>query len=110
CGVIHRDLKPANLLLTPTGVVKLTDLGLARTHMEDEGPAMSGRCIGTPEFMAPEQAEDSSKADHRSDLFALGSTLFHLLTGQLPVRGSSYLHTLQQLLMVAPRPLAQARA
>jgi serine/threonine protein kinase len=110
CGVIHRDLKPANLLLTPTGMVKLTDLGLARMHLEDEGPAMSGRCIGTPEFMAPEQAEDASKADHRSDLFALGSTLFHLLTGQLPVRGSSYLHTLQQLLMVAPRPLAQARA
>jgi serine/threonine protein kinase len=110
CGVIHRDLKPANLLLTPTGIVKLTDLGLARMHMEDEGLAMRGRCIGTPEFMAPEQAEDCSKADHRSDLYALGSTLFHLLTGQLPVRGSSYLHALQQLLMVAPRPLAQARA
>jgi serine/threonine protein kinase len=110
CGVIHRDLKPANLLLTPTGVVKLTDLGLARMHTEDEGPVMRGRCIGTPEFMAPEQAEDAAAADHRSDLYALGSTLFHLLTGQLPVRGSSYLHTLQQLLMVAPRPLAQARA
>jgi serine/threonine protein kinase len=109
CGVIHRDLKPANLLLTPTGIVKLTDLGLARMHMEDEGLAMRGRCIGTPEFMAPEQAEDSSTADHRSDLYALGSTLFHLLTGQLPVRGSSYLHTLQQLLMVSPRPLAQVR-
>jgi len=110
CGVIHRDLKPANLLLTPTGIVKLTDLGLARMHLEDEGEGMRGRCIGTPEFMAPEQAEDATKADHKSDLYALGSTLFHLLTGQLPVRGTSYLHTLQQLLMVAPRPLAQARA
>jgi serine/threonine protein kinase len=110
CGVIHRDLKPANLLLTPAGVVKLTDLGLARLPSKDEGLTMPGRCLGTPEFMAPEQAEDASKADCRSDLYALGSTLFHLLTGQLPVRGGSYIHTLQQLLMAAPRPLAQARA
>jgi eukaryotic-like serine/threonine-protein kinase len=112
CGIIHRDLKPANLLLTPAGIVKLTDLGLARMHVEDSEAelTMRGRCLGTPEFMAPEQAEDASKADHRSDLYALGSTLFHLLTAQLPVKGSTYLHTLQQLLMVAPRPLSQARA
>jgi serine/threonine protein kinase len=109
CGIIHRDLKPANLLLTPAGVVKLTDLGLARIHMQDDGLTMQGRCLGTPEFMAPEQAENAAAADYRSDLYALGSTLFHLLTAQLPVRGSSYLHTLQQLLLAAPRPLAQAR-
>jgi len=110
CGIIHRDLKPANLLLTPAGIVKLTDLGLARVHMQDEGLTMQGRCLGTPEFMAPEQAENAAAADYRSDLYALGSTLFHLLTAQLPVHGNSYLHTLQQLLLVAPRPLAQARA
>ncbi len=109
CGVVHRDLKPANLLLTPKGVVKLTDLGLARLPSNDDGLTMRGRSLGTPEFMAPEQAEDASKADYRSDLFALGSTLFHLLTGELPVRGSNYLHTLQQLLLVPPRPLLQVR-
>jgi serine/threonine protein kinase len=109
CGVIHRDLKPANLLLTPGGVVKLTDLGLARMYLKDEGLTMPGRCLGTPEFMAPEQAEDAAKADYRSDIYALGSTLFHLLTGELPVRGSSYLHTLQQLLLISPRPLGQTR-
>jgi serine/threonine protein kinase len=109
-GVVHRDLKPANLLLTDTGVVKLTDLGLARLYI-DPSPELTlkGLCIGTPEFMAPEQAEDSSGADIRSDLYSLGATLFHLLTAELTVNGSSYLHRLQQLLMTPPRPLGQAR-
>jgi serine/threonine protein kinase len=111
CGVVHRDLKPANLLLTPDGVVKLSDLGLARVYIQDPDAGMTtkGHCLGTPEFMAPEQAEDSSRADHRSDLYSLGATLFHLLTGQLPVAGSSYLHRLKQLLLVPPRPLAEVR-
>jgi serine/threonine protein kinase len=112
CGVVHRDLKPANLLLTPTGTVKLSDLGLARVYIQEPDAGMTikkGHCLGTPEFMAPEQAEDSGRADHRSDLYSLGATLFHLLTAQLPVTGSSYLHRLKQLLLVPPRPLAEAR-
>jgi serine/threonine-protein kinase len=111
CGVIHRDLKPANLLLASDGVVKLSDLGLARFYIQDSDDelTMRGLCLGTPEFMAPEQAEDSNRADHRSDLYSLGATLFHLLTGELPVDGFSYLHRLKQLLMVPPRPLADAR-
>jgi serine/threonine protein kinase len=111
CGVVHRDLKPANLLLTSDGVVKLSDLGLARffIHDPDDELTKKGLCLGTPEFMAPEQAEDSNRADHRSDLYSLGATLFHILTGELPVDGISYLHRLQQLLMVPPRPLADAR-
>jgi serine/threonine protein kinase len=110
CGIIHRDLKPANLLLDQDGVVKLSDLGLARILLEEEAePNLKGACMGTPEFMAPEQAEDASRADARSDLYSLGATLFHLLTGELPVRGGSYMHCLQQLLIEPPRPLAQAR-
>jgi hypothetical protein len=109
-GVIHRDLKPANLLLTADGGVKLTDLGLARLY-GDPNPELTlkGLCIGTPEFMAPEQAEDCRGAESRSDLYSLGATLFHLLTGELSVKGTSYLHRLQQLLMAPPRPLAEAR-
>jgi serine/threonine protein kinase len=112
CGVVHRDLKPANLLLTPDGIVKLSDLGLARFYLQESDSELSlkGLCVGTPEFMAPEQAEDASRADHRSDLYSLGSTLFHLLTAQLPFSGSSYLQKLKHLLMVPPRPLAEARA
>jgi serine/threonine-protein kinase len=110
-GVIHRDLKPANLLLTDSGVVKLSDLGLARLFtQEDEGLTLKGMALGTPEFMAPEQAEDASSAGVRSDLYSLGATLFHLLTGELPVGGSSYLHRLQTLLTLPPRPLRQARS
>jgi eukaryotic-like serine/threonine-protein kinase len=111
CGIIHRDLKPANLLLTKDNVVKLTDLGLARfTHPEPEAElTLQGSCLGTPEFMAPEQAEDAAQADERSDLHGLGATLFHLLTAELPVKGSSYLHCLQKLLMSPARPLAEAR-
>ncbi len=111
-GVIHRDLKPANLLLTPDGMVKLADLGLAKFFgREADGDlTTAGLCMGTPEFMAPEQAEDARKADARSDLFSLGATLFHLLTGELPVNGSSYLHKLQTLLTLPPRPLAESRS
>ncbi len=110
-GVIHRDLKPANLLCTDEGVVKITDLGLARLCQQEPDPdlSMKGVCLGTPEFMAPEQAEDPSCADARSDLYGLGATLFHLLTAELPVSGGSYLHCLQRLLTAPPRPLLEVR-
>ena len=111
-GVIHRDLKPANLLLTVDGVVKLSDLGLARLYEGGHDPrlTMEGLCLGTPEYMAPEQAEDAHSAGPSSDIYSLGATLFHLLTGQLPVKGNSYMHRLQHLLTAPPRPLLSAHA
>jgi serine/threonine protein kinase len=110
-GIVHRDLKPENLLVTAEGVVKLSDLGLARLHDGDQRGSltMEGLCLGTPEYMAPEQAEDARSADWRSDLYSLGSTLFHLLTAQLPVTGNSYMHRLQYLLTAPPRPLLEVR-
>jgi serine/threonine-protein kinase len=109
-GVIHRDLKPSNLLLTEGGVVKLSDLGLARLFtQEDSELTLKGMALGTPEFMAPEQAEDARSAGVHSDLYSLGATLFHLLTAELPVDGSSYLHRLQSLLTAPPKPLRLAR-
>jgi serine/threonine protein kinase len=112
CGVVHRDLKPANLLLTRHGIVKLSDLGLARFHAQEPSAELTlkGICLGTLEYMAPEQAEDAARADQRSDLFSLGATLFHLLTGQLHVSGSSYVHCLTRLLTAPPCPLLDARA
>lgn len=110
-GVIHRDLKPANLLLTNDGIVKISDLGLARffdSHQSTE-LTVKGCCLGTPEFMAPEQAEDASEADPRSDVYSLGATLFHLLTAELPIEGSSQYQRLQRLLTTPPRALAEAR-
>ena len=108
-GIVHRDLKPANLLLAPDGTVKLSDLGLARLFKQpdqDADLATKGLCMGTPEFMAPEQAEDASTAGPRSDLYSLGATLFHLVTAELPLSGSSYLHRIQLLLTAPQRSLA----
>jgi serine/threonine protein kinase len=112
CGIIHRDLKPGNLLLSRDGVVKLSDLGLARIFGQgtDAELTLDRGCIGTPEFMAPEQAEDSARADTRSDIYSLGATLFHLLTAELPVLGSNSIHRLQRLLVSPPRPLLESRA
>src|SRR5262249_55522436 len=110
-SIVHRDLKPSNLLLAPNGVVKLLDLGLAKVRAQSmrSNLSLQGMCQGTPEYMAPEQAETYSEADARSDLYSLGSTLFHLLTGELPVKGGSYLHKLQNLLLQPPRPVLDAR-
>jgi serine/threonine-protein kinase len=109
--IVHRDLKPANLLLTRDHVVKLCDLGLARFFSLGAAAELTlkGCCLGTPEFMAPEQAEDASVADVRSDIYSLGTTLFHLLTGELPVTGSSHYVRLQRLLTAPPRPLLESR-
>ncbi|HTU21499.1 MAG TPA: serine/threonine-protein kinase [Gemmataceae bacterium] len=87
-GVVHRDIKPSNFLLTRQGeqlLVKLTDLGLAREASDDEfRVTRAGTTVGTLDYMAPEQARDSGLADVRSDLYSLGGTWYHLLTGHPP--------------------------
>jgi serine/threonine protein kinase len=84
--IVHRDIKPENLMLDTTGRVKLADLGLAtESESQDRG---GERIMGTPHFMAPEQAR-GAKPDHRSDLYALGATAFRLLTGHTPFEGET---------------------
>ncbi len=91
-GLIHRDLKPSNLLLTPRDQVKLLDLGLARFLQDQIGDpdlTREGAGLGTPDYTPPEQFRDAHHADPRSDIYALGCTLYHLITGKVPFPGSS---------------------
>lgn len=90
-NMVHRDIKPDNILITSKGVVKVADFGLAKALDEDVSMTQSGTGLGTPLYMAPEQARDAKRVDQRSDIYALGSTLYHLLTGKLPFNGTSTL-------------------
>jgi serine/threonine protein kinase/Leucine-rich repeat (LRR) protein len=89
CGVVHRDIKPSNLLVDKTGLLKILDMGLAQIAAgEDDSQAetaeltQSGRVMGTVDYMAPEQALDAKRVDHRADIYSLGCTLWYLLAGR----------------------------
>ena len=98
-GLVHRDLKPANILLAREGaaiVPKITDFGLAKLVQSEEGEnaTRTGISLGTPAYMSPEQIESSRSVDARSDVFALGTLLFELVSGERPFKGSSTLAVL----------------
>jgi serine/threonine protein kinase len=84
--LIHRDVKPDNILVTPDGQAKLTDLGLVKEVEADLNLTRTGRGLGTPHFMAPEQFKDAKKADARCDIYSLGATLYMMVTGEMPFR------------------------
>ena len=87
-GIVHRDIKPQNLLLTHDNAVKLTDFGLARSH-ESRDITVTGFFVGTPFYVAPEQVENSRKADVRADLYSLACVFFELLTARVPYDGEN---------------------
>lgn len=97
-GLVHRDIKPSNLMLTTHGEVKILDLGLAQIRMQgdDEELTRSGQVMGTLDYMAPEQALDSSKVDHRADIYSLGVTFYKLLTGATPFDRKNFGNPLQK--------------
>jgi len=103
-GVVHRDIKPSNIIITPAGRAKLVDMGLARNFERggDNGLTQSGMTLGSFDYISPEQARDPRDVDVRSDLYSLGCTLFHMLTGRPPFPGGTVIQKLIQHQEEAP--------
>ena len=87
--IVHRDIKPDNILCAADGAIKIADLGLARSMSLASELTMTGAGLGTPNYMSPEQASGSATIDHRTDIYSLGITLLHLVTGEVPFKRSS---------------------
>ncbi|RKY16437.1 MAG: hypothetical protein DRP63_05385 [Planctomycetota bacterium] len=104
-GIVHRDIKPANLMLTEEGVVKIGDLGIAR-RVPPGGAIKEERLWGSPLYMAPEQAR-CDRIDHRADIYALGATMYHMLSGHPPFSGKTLSEIIHKQIREKPKPLKE---
>jgi serine/threonine protein kinase len=111
-GLVHRDIKPSNLILSSDGQVKILDLGLALLNDDSSGELTdTQQLMGTADYMAPEQADDSHSVDGRADLYSLGCTLYRLLAGEPPFAAPTYATRMQKLMahVTVPAPVLDSR-
>ncbi len=105
CGIVHRDLKPANVLLTSKGEPKISDFGLAKRLDSNSSNTCSGTILGTPSYMAPEQARgQAGRVGPAADCYALGVILYEMLIGRPPFQGATKLETIEQVCEQEPVP------
>ncbi|OGV42774.1 MAG: hypothetical protein A2X48_10265 [Lentisphaerae bacterium GWF2_49_21] len=96
--ILHRDIKPANIMIEKGGEVKLMDMGISKSLKEDVSITMTGIIVGTPYYMSPEQAKAERDIDQRADIYSLGATLYHMLTGRLPYDATSAMAILARVI------------
>ncbi|MFK7821436.1 MAG: serine/threonine-protein kinase, partial [Planctomycetaceae bacterium] len=111
-GMVHRDIKPSNILVSPDGTARLLDLGLARLDQASSESTVTetGQILGTIDYIPPEQAQDGRHADMRSDIYSLGCTMYHCLTGSVPYPNGAIAEKLIQHLTGTPRPITDDEA
>jgi len=101
-GIIHRDIKPENIMIDSIGEVKIADMGLAKEIGGDKDEhgniTMMGERLGTPYYMSPEQIKETRSVDHRADIYSLGTTMFHMITGRRPFAGATSVETMELVL------------
>lgn len=107
-GILHRDIKPANILIEDETLrPRIADFGLAKLQNEDQELTRSGEAMGTPSYMPPEQFGDAASATARSDIYSIGATLYHLLSGRPPFKAATSMATMRQVLNVEPVALRE---
>lgn len=107
-NVVHRDVKPSNIMFTRDGVVKLSDFGLVKSLSKQTSVlTRAGLAVGTPHYISPEQARGVNDVDIRADIFSLGATLYHLVTGKKPFMGANALEVMTKVVKGKKRPVIE---